>query len=92
MVAFLQFHSVTMALLIMGLTSLIACVETYLITPWLTSRTAEMNPVAVFVGLAFWGWMWGLPGLLLAPPLMMILKAICEHVESMKPVAALLKA
>jgi predicted PurR-regulated permease PerM len=91
-VGFLQFHSVTMALLILGLTSLIACVETYLITPWLTSRTAEMNPVAVFVGLAFWGWMWGLPGLLLAPPLMMILKVICEHVESMKPVAALLKA
>jgi predicted PurR-regulated permease PerM len=91
-VAFLQFDSMTMASLVVGLTTLVACVEAYVITPWLTSRTAEMNPVAVFVGLAFWGWLWGLPGLLLAPALMMILKAVCDHVESLKPVAALLKA
>jgi predicted PurR-regulated permease PerM len=91
-VAFLQFHSMTMASLVVGLTTLVACIEAYVITPWLTSRTAEMNPVAVFVGLAFWGWLWGLPGLLLAPALMMILKAVCDQVEGLKPVAALLKA
>lgn len=91
-VAFLQFHSMTMASLVVGLTTLVACIEAYVITPWLTSRAAEMNPVAVFVGLAFWGWLWGLPGLLLAPALMMILKAVCDQVEGLKPVAALLKA
>src|SRR5262245_15520603 len=90
--AFLQFHSLAMAFLIVGLATLVACAEAYAVTPWLTSRTAEMNPVAVFVGLAFWGWLWGLPGLLLAPALMMIRTAVCDHVEGLQPVAALLKA
>lgn len=89
---FLQFHTFTMAVSIAGLTILIACVEAYLITPWLTSRAARMNPAAVFLGLMFWGWLWGVPGLLLAVPLLMILKAVSDHVEMLQPIAALLKA
>src|SRR5262249_19059913 len=49
--AFLQFKALTMPLVIVGLTGLIAFVEGQIVTPWLTSRAAEMNPVAVFVGL-----------------------------------------
>jgi predicted PurR-regulated permease PerM len=74
-----------------GVTVLIAVIEAYLVTPWLTSRAAEMNPVAVFVGLAFWGWIWGLPGLLLALPLMMMLKAVGEHIDAFRPVVTLLR-
>jgi predicted PurR-regulated permease PerM len=44
------------------------------------------------VGLAFWGWLWGLPGLLLAVPLLMIFKAVGDHVEALRPVVTLLKA
>ena len=90
--ALLQFHSATMPAVIVGLTALIAFVEAYLITPWLTSRAAEMNPAAVFIGLAFWGWLWGLPGLLLALPLMMILKAAGDHIEALRPIVIFLKA
>lgn len=90
--ALLQFHSPAMPAVIVFLTALIALLEAYVITPWLTSRAAEMNAVAVFVGLAFWGWLWGLPGLLLAVPLMMILKSVCEHIEALHPVVILLRA
>jgi len=89
--AFLQFQTLSMVAVVMGVTALVAGLEAYLVTPWLTSRAAEMNPVAVFIGLAFWGWIWGLPGLLLALPLMMMLKAIGEHIEAFRPLVTLLR-
>jgi hypothetical protein len=49
-----------------------------LLMPWLTSRTSRMNPVAVFVGVIFWGWLWGIWGLLLGIPITMVIKSICD--------------
>jgi predicted PurR-regulated permease PerM len=89
--AFLQFQTLTMALAAIGLTVLVASLEAYVITPWLTSRAGDMNPATVFIGLVFWGWLWGLPGLLLAIPLLMVIKSIAEHVEALEPVAVLLR-
>jgi predicted PurR-regulated permease PerM len=89
--AYLQFHSVMMVSLTAGLGILVACIEGYVVTPWLMSRTAEMNPAAVFIGLLFWAWLWGLPGLFLAVPILMVTKAICDQVESLQPIALLLK-
>lgn len=88
---FLEFHAISHGLLAAGLATTVACLETYAVTPWLMSRTAEMNPAAVFVGLVFWGWLWGLSGLFLAVPLLMVIKAIGEHVEALQPVATLLR-
>jgi predicted PurR-regulated permease PerM len=89
--AFVQFHTFSMGALSAGLVTAVACVEAYAVTPWLMSRTAEMNPAAVFIGLVFWGWLWGLPGLFLAVPILMVLKAVSDHVEALGPVATLLK-
>jgi predicted PurR-regulated permease PerM len=89
--ALMQFKTVPGMLLAGGVTAGVAFLEAYVVTPWLTSRAAEMNAVAVFVGLVFWGWLWGIPGLLMAVPLIMILKAICDHVDTLYPVAALLR-
>ena len=89
--AFVQFHSFSMAAFAAGLATAVACIEAYVITPWLMSRTAEMNPAAVFIGLVFWGWLWGLPGLFLAVPILMVIKSISDHVESLQPLATLLK-
>ncbi|RZJ56456.1 MAG: AI-2E family transporter [Acidovorax sp.] len=61
-----------------------------LLTPWLTSRTSSMSPVAVFVSVLAWGWLWGLWGLLLGIPVMMAVKAICDRVEDLKAVGELL--
>jgi predicted PurR-regulated permease PerM len=89
--AFMQFHTFSMAALTAALATGVACVEAYAVTPWLMSQTAEMNPAAVFVALVFWGWLWGLPGLFLAVPLIMVIKSVCDHVEAWQPVATLLK-
>ena len=67
-------------------------VSGYLLTPWLTSRTSRLSPVAVFVGVLMWGWLWGVWGLLLGVPIIMIVKAACDRVEGLKPVGELLGA
>ena len=90
LVAFLQFNSIQMALLIGGVSLLIHTLVGNLLVPWLTSRTSRMNPVAVFVGVIFWGWLWGIWGLLLGIPIMMVMKAICERVEDLQPIGELL--
>ena len=47
--------------------------------------------VAIFVGVLFWGWLWGVPGLMVAVPLIMIMNVICDHVDALHPIAVLLK-
>jgi predicted PurR-regulated permease PerM len=89
-VAALQFGNVHMTLLVSGVALAITALEGFLLTPWLTSRTARMNAVAIFVGLLFWGWVWNVWGTLLAVPMLVVIKAVCDHVEDFKPVSELL--
>ena len=90
LVAFLQFNTIEMAVLVGGVSLLIHTLVGNLLTPWLTSRTSRMNPVAVFVGVIFWGWLWGVWGLLLGIPIMMIVKSVCDRVEDLQPIGELL--
>ena len=89
-VTYLQFGTFEMVALIAGAALAITTLEGFLLTPWLTSRAARMNAVAVFVGLIFWGWVWEVWGLLLAVPMMMVVKVVCDHIEDFQPVAELL--
>jgi predicted PurR-regulated permease PerM len=89
-VAFLQFGTMSMTLLTSGVAMGITSLEGFLLTPWLTSRAARMTAVAVFVGLLFWGWVWNVWGMLLAVPMLMVVKAVCDHVEDFKGVGELL--
>ncbi len=90
LVGFLQFGSLDMTLLVAGASVLIHTVIGNLLTPWLTSRAGRMNPVAVFVGLLAWGWLWGMWGLLLGIPILMVIKTICDRVDDLKPVGEFL--
>ncbi len=90
LVAFLQFNSLEMGILVAGTSLLIHTLVGNLLMPWLTSRTSRMNPVAVFVGVIFWGWLWGVWGLLLGIPITMVIKAICDRVEDLQPIGELL--
>lgn len=73
-----------------GAALLITTLEGSFLTPALMGRVAEMNKVAVFAGLLFWSWMWGVPGMLLAVPMMMIIKAVCDRVEDLQPIGRFL--
>jgi len=90
LVGFMQFGTLEMALAIGGASFVIHGIVGNLLTPWLTSRAGRMSPVTVFVGVLAWGWLWGLPGLLLGVPILMVVKAVCDRVEDLKPVGELL--
>jgi len=92
LVALLQFGTLTMALLV-GVASLaIHTVAGQLLTPWITSRAARMNPVVIFVGVLAFGWLWGVWGLFLGAPMLMAAKAVCDRVDDLKPIGELLGA
>lgn len=90
LVAFLQFGTIGMALWVSGLALVITSLEGLLLTPWLASRASQMNAVAIFAGVLFWGWLWGVWGLLLGIPILMAIKAVCDRIEDLKPVGELL--
>jgi predicted PurR-regulated permease PerM len=92
MVGFLQFGTLEMALAIGGISMFIHVTEGFLLTPWLTSRANKMNPVAIFVGVLAWGWLWGIWGLLLGVPVLVVIKAVCDRVDDLKPVGEFLGA
>jgi predicted PurR-regulated permease PerM len=85
--AFLQFGTLSSVASVAGVALLITTLEGWILTPALLGRAAQMNRVAIFAGLLFWTWMWGVWGTLLAVPMMMVAKAICDHVEDFAPVA-----
>lgn len=89
-VGYIQFGSIRMALLAAGVSLVITSLEGFLLTPWLTSRATRMNAVAIFVGLLFGGWVWNVWGMLLAVPMLMVLKTVSDHVEDFKAVGELL--
>lgn len=89
-VAFVQFGDLSMPLIVGGSTLLITTVEGWVLTPMLTGRAAKVNTVAIFVGLIFWSWLWGVAGLLLAVPLTISIKAVCDRIDDLQPVGKLL--
>ncbi len=88
--AMMQFRSASMVGLV-ALTSLaITSLEGFLLAPIALGRAASVNSVSVFVAVMFWGWMWGPLGLILAVPLLMIVKTVTDHVESLHSFSELL--
>lgn len=68
----------------------LASVEGNVITPLILGRTCELDPLVIFVWLLFWGWLWGIPGAIVAVPMLMLIKLMCERSIVLQPVAALI--
>ncbi len=88
--AFLQFGTPLAALSVAGVSLLVAGFIGFVFTTWLQSRYAGVNAAVLFLSLLFFGWLWGLGGLLLSAPLVAIAKVICDRVEYLKPTGELL--
>lgn len=90
MVGFLTFENTTQAMMVplsfVGLNIL----ESYLVTPLVLGHRLTLNPVVIFLGLTFWGWLWGITGALLAVPIMVVLKIFCDHTEPLRPIGEFL--
>jgi predicted PurR-regulated permease PerM len=85
--AVLSFDSLGYALIFPGVYLLIAILEGNFITPMVLGRSLTLNPVIILIALAFWGWMWGISGMILAVPILATFKIFCDHIEPMAPVS-----
>ena len=90
MAAFMQSESFATAFLAAGASLSIATIVGTFVTTWMVGRIAHMNSAAVFISLLFWGWLWGIWGMLLAIPIIVIVKVVAQHVKQLQPVAELL--
>jgi predicted PurR-regulated permease PerM len=88
--ALLQFGAPLPALAAAGVAALIGGVIGMGFMPWLQSRFASVNAAVLFIALLFFGWLWGVAGLLLGAPLVAIAKVVCDRIESLHPVGHLL--
>jgi len=87
---FVQFGSLVTAFAVGGVTLLVAGLIGMFFMTWLQSRVARVNAAVLFIALLFFGWMWGIAGVLLGAPLIAIARVVCDRVESLKPMGELL--
>lgn len=90
LVGFVQFGSIDKALLVSGASFAIQMLEGYLLLPWLTSKASRISPLVVFVSVLVFAWLWGVWGLLLGVPIVMVVKSVCDHIEDLQPIGELL--
>jgi predicted PurR-regulated permease PerM len=90
LVALMTFGELDAAIVPPLIYAAIAFLEGQLITPMIVARRLTLNPVAVFVALIFWGWLWHIPGMLLAVPLLAATKIICDHIRPLNPIGEFL--
>jgi len=65
-------------------------IQSQLVSPLILGRRLTLNPVAIFVGLVFWWWIWGVPGAFIAVPLIATFKIFCDHIEALAPIGEFL--
>ncbi|MCP1170463.1 AI-2E family transporter [Limimaricola litoreus] len=82
--ALVSFDSVPYALLVPLAYFSLTAIEGNFVTPMLVGRRLELNIVSVFVTVAFWIWLWGVPGAVLAVPFLVVVKAVCDHIPSLR--------
>lgn len=90
--ALMQYDSFSMALAVAGASAIVATLVGAVVTTWMTGKIARMNTAAVFISLLFWAWLWGVWGMLLSIPLIVIVNVIAQHVKDLRPLATLLEA
>ena len=65
-------------------------IQSQFISPLILGKRLTLNPVAIFVGLVFWWWIWGVPGAFIAVPLLATFKIFCDHIEALAPIGEFL--
>ena len=88
--AVLSFDSFGYALILPAAYLAYGTLEGSFITPWVMGRSLTLNPVIILLSLTFWGWMWGVVGIILAVPILATFKIFCAHIKPMEPIAEFL--
>ncbi|WP_437344223.1 AI-2E family transporter [Mesorhizobium marinum] len=88
----ISFDTLSYALLAPAFVVMCNIIEGQLVTPLVVGRRLEINAVAIFIAVAFWSWLWGFVGALIAVPLLVIVKVFCDHFDSWSNVGNFLSA
>ena len=88
----LTFDSLWSALAVAGIYAVIVVAANSIVLPIVLGRRLTLSPVAIFITLIVWGWLWGIPGALLAVPLLTSFKIVCERIVPLQPIAEFLSS
>ena len=88
--ALAQGGGLSVALSVLIVYGTVQFLQTYLLEPLVVGRGVNINPLTTIVGLVLMEFLWGIPGMVLAIPLLGITKIVCDHIESLKPYADLI--
>ena len=88
--ALMTFEDTGRAMLVPGAFLALNLIESNLVTPAIYGSRMRLNTVALFIGLVFWWYIWGVPGAILAVPMMAAFKIACDHIESLSPIGEFL--
>ncbi|MDX8480333.1 AI-2E family transporter [Mesorhizobium sp. VK24D] len=91
-IALISFDTISYALLAPAFVLLCDVVEGQFVTPTVVGRRLELNTVAIFIAIAFWSWLWGFVGALMAVPLLVVVKVFCDHFDGLSHVGNFLAA
>ena len=90
LLSLLQFETLTIPLIALVLMQIVQTTVGNVVDPRLMSFSLNLSTVLILVSLIFWGWLWGIPGMVLAIPLTATIKIFCENIEGLRPVAVLM--
>jgi predicted PurR-regulated permease PerM len=91
-VAVLSFDSIQQAMIPPILFVACIIIEGQFVTPAVLGRRLELNSVAIFITLALWSWLWGIVGAILAVPMLVSVKVLCDHFEGLSSFGEFLSA
>ena len=89
-IAFLQYGSLLRSLLILAIVVLLDNLMGNILEPRFMGKGLGLSPLLVIFSLIFWGWLWGIPGMVLSTPITAVIKIVCANVPSLRPVAELM--
>jgi predicted PurR-regulated permease PerM len=91
-ISIVTFDDTLYALIAPGFILLVHILEGQFLTPMLLGRRLELNAVFVFISISFWSWLWGFVGALMAVPILVIIKVVCDNFETLRPIGNFLAA
>jgi len=89
--ALFQFGTIWVPLWILLITVGVDAVLANLIEPRVMGKGLGLSPLVILFSLLFWGWLWGIPGVIMAVPLIAVVKIVCQNVPALQPLALLME-
>jgi predicted PurR-regulated permease PerM len=91
-VGVLTFPTLGQGLLVGAVYFLLTSIEGQFVTPWFVGRRLQLNTVVVFLSVTLFAWLWSIVGMLVATPLLVMIRTFCEHIPSLQPLGTFLSA